>query len=283
MRRIWALAAIAGGFVLSMPSTAHAQDELPPGFDLELAAQFEAELLSILTENGVTDVSVDNLEDLVGEPGDLDLPEGTPLLVAASKEALALANGDIQGDGDSELTGPCMGLTMSFDDKGNMIDMAADFDEAAPPIDMLEFYESDGQTVKAALTASNPYKVHVDGFVVYAGIAGASGDGPRNHSWEITTFGAALDSGGDDNPEGENRNAGGINMGEQLPGPAKVSAKFKIEGTMTADNGFACKGSGYFQTEGGLPIGQIAGGILTVLGGLGVLFNARPARTWRGI
>jgi hypothetical protein len=267
--------------VLSLPNPAHAQDEgLPPEF-VELAEQFKAELLSILTENGVTNVSVDNLDELIGDPGDLDLPPGDPLLVVG-EQAVQLLEGQIDDEGDSQLTGPCMGLTMSFDGDGVMIDMAADFDEDRPPIDMLAFYESNGETVQAALTASNPYKVDVDGFVVYAGVAGGTGGGPQNHVWEITTFGTALDSGGDDNPEGENRNAGGLNLGDQLPAVAKVNALFKIEGEMVADGGFECVGSGYFETTGGAPIAQIAGGLLALLGGLGVLFNARPARTWGG-
>lgn len=281
VRGKWALAAVGCGFVLFLPAAARAQD-LPPGFDADLAAQFEAELRAILTENGVTGVSVDNLDEMIGEPGDLDLPPGEPLLLFASEEALRLAEGKVEGDGDSQLTGPCMGLTMSFDGAGNVIDMAADFDDAAPPIDMLEYYESKGTTVKAALTASNPYKVDVNGFVVYAGIAGGDGDGPRNHTWQITTFGTALDSGGDDNPDGNNRNSGGINMGKQLPPLVKVNALFKIEGDMSAPNGFECVGSGYFETVGADPLAQIVGGVLALLGGLGVLFNARPARTWRG-
>jgi len=267
--------------VLSLPAPAHAQDEeLPPEF-VELVEQFQAELLTMMTENGLTDVSVESLDNLLGEPGDLDLPPGEPILVVG-EDAVRLLEGQVDDEGDSQLTGPCMGITMSFNEDGVMIDMAADFDEDRPPIDMLEFYESSGETVQAALTASNPYKVDVNGFVVYAGIAGGAGDGPRNHTWDITTFGTALDSGGDDNPDGENRNAGGLNLGDQLPAVAKVNALFKIEGQMTADDGFECVGSGYFETTGGTPIAQIAGGVLAILGGLGVLFNARPARTWGG-
>jgi hypothetical protein len=269
---------------MCLPAPAQAQDDgLPPGFDPTLAAEFEQELIAILNENGVTGVSVDNLADLIGQPGDVDLAPGVPLLIAAGEAAARLAvDGDVDGGGDSSLTGPCMGLTMSFDRDGDVIDIAADFDDPSPPIDLLEFYASHGSTVKAALTASNPYKVDVDGFVVYAGAAqDGSGAGPRNHTWEITTFGSTLDSGSDDNADGKNRNVGAIDLGKQLPAPAKVNALFKIEGDLIADNGFACRGSGYLETVGGAPIAQIAGGLLVLIGGLGVLINARPARTWR--
>ena len=100
--------------------------------------------------------------------------------------------------------------------------------------------------------------------------------------WQITSFGNAIDEGGDPNSAGENRNAGGIDLGDQLPGAAKVNALFRISGEMTADGGFACAGTGYFRTTGGTPLAEGAGLALVVLGGLGGVFNARPAKTWSG-
>ena len=225
--RNWLLGTIAGGAVvlsLGFGATAEASDEegtLPADFNEELAEQFRQELLDVLTEGGV-EVDPANLDNLIGEPGDLDAAPGEPVLLQIAGDAATLATEPIEGDGDSSLTGPCMGLAISFDDEANIIDIAGDFSAAAPPIDLLEFYESDRQTVKAAFTADNPYKVHVDGFVAYAGIAGPSGGGPTNHTWAIETFGQALDEGGDDNPDRENRNAGGVNFKDQLPAPAKV-------------------------------------------------------------
>ena len=64
--------------------------------------------------------------------------------------------------------------------------------------------------------------------------------------------------------------------------PAKLNALFRIEGSMIADNGFACDGSGYIATTGGTPVLEVAGGGMVLSGGLGAVFNARPARTWRG-
>ena len=282
--RTWLLGTIAGAALACAGRAGAAQaaegEDLPPGFDLDLAVLFEAELVAILTDGGVA-VDPANLDDLIGEPGDFDAAPGEPVLLAAAGDAAVLALSEV-GGGDSSLTGPCMGLTMSFDDTGALIDMAADFNEAAPPIDLLEYYASGQQNAPRAFTADNPYMVHVDGFVVYAGIAGPPGGGPRNHVWEITTFGQALDEGGDDNPDGENRNAGGISLAEQLPAGAKVSALFKIDGSITADGGFACAGDGYFETVGGTPVLQVAGGVLVLLAGLGAFFNARPARTWNG-
>jgi hypothetical protein len=229
-----------------------------------LAEEFQAELEEMLAEAGI-DGSV---PEIVGEPGDLDLPPGT-LVYAGAVDAVATT--DLPDGGGSELAGPCMGLAMSFGPDGEVIDVAADFDPGAPPVDLMD----GGQ----AFTASNPYQVDVDGFVAYAGMASPA---PIDHEWEIAVQGLNLDSGGDDNPDAEDRNAGTVDLGDDLPAPAKVNALFHIDGEMAAEGGFLCTGSGYIETVGGMPVLGVLGLILLLAGGLGALFNARPARTWKG-
>lgn len=271
VRRTAKLAAglLVGMVILTSSSAGWGQDDggtsdgAPAGDDAALSEDLEAELAALMDEMGISG----DPADLIGEPGDLDLPPGEPvylgLVTAAEDEPLP-------DGGGSKLTGPCMGVALSFDDEGSLIDAAADFDDAAPPVDLID----GGQ----AFTAANAYEVHVDGWVVYAGRADPA---PIDHSWYIKTLGVSLDSGGDDNPDAENRNAGSVDLGGTLPAPAKVNALFYMEGEMTADGGFLCEGSGYWATVGGAPALEGAGLVLLLLGGAGLLFNARPARTWR--
>jgi hypothetical protein len=279
MRTWWFGVLLGAGALLLTGPPGTSAESLPPDFDAELAAEFQDELLGILAAGGI-DIDAAQLDRLLGAPGDLDVDPGTPVLLVIADDAVQVDAEDIPGG--SSLTGPCMGIAISFDDEGQIIDIAADFDPDGPPMDLYEYYESDGYTVEAAFTASNPFRVDVNGFVAYAGVAGAAGDGPRDHTWRITTFGQTIDEGGDDNADGENRNAGGVDLASQLPAAAKVDGLFKISGEMTADDGFACAGSGYFATEGGRPVAQAAGTVLVLLGGLGAFFTARPARTWKG-
>ncbi len=285
LRRVAARSVAVGGAVIAstglVAAPVLAQDTgVPPEFDAELAAEFEAELLGMLGSATGQPVDPSAFADLIGMPGDLDLPPGQLSVTMAGDAVVVVASGEVGGG--SSLTGPCMGIALSFDGDGRLIDAAADFDPDGAPVDMFSYYESGGTDLRAAFTSKNPFEVDVNGFVAYTGVAGAAGDGPRNHSWEITSFGQALDSGGDDNADGKNRNAGTLDLGEQLPAPAKVNALFRIEGSMIADNGFACDGSGYIATTGGAPVLEVAGGVMVLIGGLGAVFNARPARTWRG-
>ena len=107
------------------------------------------------------------------------------------------------------------------------------------------------------------------------------GVGPLNNSWFIKTSGVSLDSGGDANVDGDNRNAGTVDLGEDLP--VKFSATTKINGELTSDNLAPCVGEGNIEFIGnGLtdPVGIAA---MVMLGGglVGLLFNARPAMTYR--
>lgn len=265
MRRVLIGCAVAVVCVGFAAAPAAAQDD---GDDPELAEFLEEALQNALEEAGMS-IS-EGLDSLLGEPGEFDLPAGDFVyegLVQMAEDA------ELPDGGDSSLTGPCQGVAFSFESDGDLIDVAVDFDDEAPPVDLY------GSTGDQAFTASNPFRVDVDGFVVYAGRADPA---PINHDWEIVTLGLSLDSGGDPNSAAENRNAGSVNLGDDLPAIAKVNALFRIEGDMSADGGFECSGAGYFRTQGGLPVLGGAGLVIALLAGVGALFNARPARTWRG-
>jgi hypothetical protein len=207
-----------------------------------------------------------------GDPGQFDLTEASAefgRLVALYDQATEVLD---FGDG-SVLTGPCGGWAYSYDKNGQLLDAAMDVGNGDPPLDIL-----DGGT---AFTADNPFKVDVRGVVEYYGFSPESGDGPRNHKWFIKTSGISLDKGGDPNTGLKNRNAGLVDLANDLP--VKFSAKIKVEGEMTSDNQAMCIGRGHVDFIGnGLtdPVG-LAG--LALLGGglFGLLFNARPAITYK--
>ena len=250
-RRWWQAAIVVSGFALLVPGgPAAAQDDT------------------------LDDDVLEQLRELIpeGEPGEYDLDEADMLyqqLVSLTQESTEVAD---FGDG-SELTGPCGGWAFSYDQDGERIDAAFDAGDDNPPIDLLDGTQ--------AFTSSNPFQVDTRGVVVYFGFAPREGDGPMNHRWEIRTSGISIDSGGDPNSAGENRNAGLVDLDEDLP--VKFSAKVRVEGEMTSDNLPPCMGQGHVEFQGnGLtdPVG-LAG--LALLGGglFGLLFNARPAKTWK--
>jgi hypothetical protein len=222
----------------------------------------------------IDDEALDEIRELIpeGDPGEYDLDEADMLFGQLVELTGLSTEVDDFGSG-STLIGPCGGFAFSFDSDGRRIDAAVDGGDDGPPLDLLE----GGQ----AFTSDNPFRVDTRGVVVYFGFSPRSGDGPMDHRWSIKTSGISLDSGGDPNTSGNNRNAGVVDLAEDLP--VKFSAKVKVEGEMTAENLAPCVGKGHVEFIGnGLtdPVG-LAG--LALLGGglFGILFNARPARTWK--
>lgn len=285
----------------------------------------------MVDENGEDQPDFSSLDMLLGDPGERDLlqlpddemnqvlleaedinnvefedPETGETIFVATPEALeytlgqiARAGGDqglIAGSG-SALEGPCMGQAWSYDSDGQPLDVAFDWNRADPPYS----YEDDGTLVQA-FTADDPFRVDVDGAVIYTGIAGGfeNGTGPWEHDWFIAAnflgfTGSNIDAGGDPNSNYENRNAGAVNFNEDLPQAAKISGLVAANGQMEAPgtgNGtvsgdqnsvrFLCVGSGFAEFEGGIPI-TAPGVALLFLGTVGMLFNARPARTFGGV
>ena len=207
-----------------------------------------------------------------GFPGKYDLTEANEefgRLVELYGESTSVV---AFGDG-SELSGPCGGWAYSYDKNGELLDAAMDAGDGSPPFDIVDGTQ--------AFTAANPFRVDPRGIVQYFGFAPQVGDGPRDHSWFIKTSGISLDKGGDPNPQLKNRNSGLVDLAEDLP--VKFTAEIKVEGEMMSANLATCVGRGHVSVEGnGLtdPVG-LAG--LALLGGgfFGLLFNARPAFTYK--
>ena len=281
-----AVTALVAGLMLALAPRAGAQGDAasciaPDAIDDDMAALFEGELAEFLDlevdlDSGETIATDSDLVELLGFPGKYDLPEGELIVTGVAED---LSDAPCPDGSSSFLEGQCLGMAMSFDDNDQLIDIAADLDFDGAPIDLLE---SEPGNLVQAFTKGNPFRVHVDGFVAYVGKLGEFGQGPLEHMWSITTFGVELDSGGDPNPRGRNRNAGAVDLKEDLPGPAKVNGLFKITAEIDSLNGLACMGGGYFETEGGTPLAEGVGVVMLLGAGLGALFNARPARTWRG-
>lgn len=208
-----------------------------------------------------------------GFPGEYDLTEADEefkQLVVLYGESTAVAD---FGSG-SELTGTCGGFAYSYGEDGVLIDAAMDVGDNDPPVDLFE----GGQ----AFTSSNPFQVDTRGVVTYFGFFPEEGDGPEDHRWYIKTAGISLDEGGDPNPQLKNRNVGIVDLDEDLP--VKFSAIVRVEGEMTTQNIGTCSGEGHVEFIGnGLndPVGWVA---LLLLGGgfFGLLFNSRPALTYKG-
>jgi hypothetical protein len=174
---------------------------------------------------------------------------------------------------DSSLIGPCGGFVYSYDEDGELVDAVMDRGDDAPPVDVLD----GGQ----ALTEDNPFEVDTRGRIVYFGFAPRSGEGPIGQRWSIDVAGIGIENGSDPNENGSNRATGVTDLGEELP--VTFTARTRAEVRMDADNLEPCVGGGYVVVRGdGLtdPVGLAALSLL-VVGLAGIVFNARPARSWR--
>jgi hypothetical protein len=200
------------------------------------------------------------------------------------------------GEKGAVLLGPCGGAVVSYDANGNSIDAAIDLGDGNPPIDIHG---------KPAFTAGNPFQVDSGGLVTYYGFTldspALSMGAFHNHRWEVVIMGVAADQGGDPNPEAKNRNAGLVELFEALP--FQFQAKLKVQGVFVDQWGDAdlpayaagnlgafaghevCFGEGWVQFVGSsYPLFTIPGALASALvlaGFSGVLFNARPALSWR--
>lgn len=202
-------------------------------------------------------------------PGEYDQDAG-----AAEFDRLAGAvTPPTEVSGSSSLTGPCGGFAYSYDGDGVLIDAAMDLGDDGPPIDVFD----GGQ----AFTSDNPFLVDASGQIVYFGFAPRDGDGPQDHTYSLQVAGFTVADGGDPNPNLKNRNAGIIDIGDELP--FSLTLRVQAGGSMQSANLAPCDGEGYVELRGnGLtdPLGLASLGVMG-LGLLGLLFNARPARTWR--
>ena len=185
-------------------------------------------------------------------------------------------------DGDSFLQGQCAGLAVSYGPDGEVLDAAVGIGGAGNGA----LVDVTGDNVgERAFTGSNPFEVRADGQVLYFGRLPYGGsDGARNHIWEITTSAISVDSGGDDNPNGNNANVGVVDLADNIPSIARFTGKFTVQAWLFSENGMFCLGDGTVEFTGPFPLATAAGavGALFALGGVaGLLFNARPSQTFK--
>ncbi|MEM7140369.1 MAG: hypothetical protein AAF548_04990 [Actinomycetota bacterium] len=262
-----------------------------------------------INQEGLEDEDINNFEfeDPLNPGAFIAIAEDEALQHTLNQIQLARTDLGLVGGSGSELTGPCMGMAWSYDSDGQPLDIAWDWDLDGPPVGFRDGDIADGElAVEEAFTSDNPFIVDVDGAVIYTGVAGgvAPGQGPLNHDWFIELkflgfTGTNIDAGGDPNRSGENRNLGAVNLNEDLPAPAKISGLVAVNGQMSApesgtgaDDGtsgavgnntpFFCIGSGFVDFQGGIPL-TAPGVALVFLSTVGMLFNARPAKTFGGV
>ena len=290
------LGVFAVGFVL-WPAIAAAQDDAgdepdPAGIQESLDF-YLADLLTLdFDDDGVPDIfSVDGVlyvsEPPVGDPGEFDLKPGDGIFGTQVSDVLS-EDGYFDSVGDSStLIGDCGGVAMSFDDNGAMIDMAIGVpskEGGGPDGTLVDVMPGASDFGARAFTSGNPFEVHVQGKVVYYGTLPRSGDGAEHHLWYIKTAGISLDAGGDPNPRLKNRNAGLVDLGKEIGSLLQFTGDFDMEAKLTSLNGRSCDATGHIRFVGPFPPFTLVGGIGSFLGAMGIfglLFNSRPAITWR--
>jgi hypothetical protein len=144
------------------------------------------------------------------------------------------------------------------------------------------------------MTKSNPLKVDTRGVLVYFG--SSQPETFHNHRWFLKAVGVFKDHGGDPNQRDKNRNAGSVDFGSLLPFP--FTALVEASGAWVDGWGATelpemeagsyptpnCVGHGWVKFVGPSPFLTPPGILATLLvaaGFTGVLFNARPALSWK--
>jgi len=273
------------------PALAQEEDAVDPESILATLDVYVVELFSVdLDGDGVPDITDsdgDGVPEIPeGEPGERDITPSDPSFLEPVTGALAEIGLDQVANqgGDSKLLFDCSGMAMSFDDDGNMKDWAVGVgsnDGGGPNGQLVDVF-GEGQVGSRAFTKDNPFQVYDR--VVYFGRLPSEGEGPLEHNWTISTAGVSLDSGGDPNPNGKNRNAGEVNLGDEVPSVLQPSGIFPVKGELTSENGLACTAEGWVEFAGGNPLLSVGSGVAAAVGGIGLiglLFNARPATTWK--
>lgn len=270
------------GFTVDMTGLA-SDDELEAFW-----SGLDAELVIGALSQGAPDTDGDGLPD-EGEPGKYDLRPAETFFSGLFTEnvgdsvAASGQTAEVDIGGDSSLQGQCAGVAVSYSGDDEVLDAAYGIGGSGSGLLVDAF---GGGANERAFTKGNPFQVEADGYVIYYGyLPFTGGDGPREHRWEITTAGISLDKGGDPNAQLENRNAGVADLGGNIPAAARFTGVFGIEGQLFSQNGLYCLAEGWVEFGGPFPLLTAPGAIASVfLGGglLGLIFNSRPAYTWRG-
>ena len=216
----------------------------------------------------------------------------------------------------SQMKGPCGGLAISYDAAGNSIDAVVDAGDDDPAIDVFSgeqaFTRDNPMKIDSSgFVAYFGFTKETTKMSTEGKLAGVNyGDGAKafhDHRWEVVILDVSADDGGDPNPTDHNRNAAVVNLGEILP--IKFRAHLKARGGMidlfskslegpnplpslTADTVKAtaagreyCFGEGWVEFVGDdFPLFTIPGLLglaFAAVGFSGVVFNARPVKSWR--
>jgi len=197
----------------------------------------------------------------------------------------AVGSGYASGDDGSALTGPCKGVVISYDAEGMSVDAMFD---AGGPQPLMDIYG------RQKMTKSNPLDVDTRGVLVYYG--SSQPETFHDHRWFIEAAGVFKDDGGDPNPRDKNRNAGSVDFGDLLP--FSFTALVEARGAWVDNWGPTelpemaadayptpnCVGHGWVKFVGPSPFLTPPGILalaLVAAGFTGVLFNARPALSWK--
>lgn len=279
-------------------------------------AQEQAQIdISGFVPDNFVDLNGDGVPDLgeleEGQPGIWDDTVGAQTQEQFFARVQTIDQFDMS-DENSILLGPCGGVAISYDSQGLSIDAVIDYGDDNPPVDVY--------TADQAFTGGNPFKVDTTGTVAYFGFTleegtnlSTQGNQPgidyggqqafHDHQWTIYVAEVSTDYGGDPNGFDKNRNAGLLELGEELPFPFR--AKLKANGAIIdlwgpdrlpefdkdsieslAAGREYCYGEGWVEAVGDdFPLFTAAGALATALavaGFAGIIFNARPAQSWRG-
>lgn len=256
-----------------------------------VVAQYLAELEGLdLDDDGLADIGDPDGDGfpnvLEGEPGERDITPGNPAAAAQVAEQLDAIGLDlvITLDEGSDLLGDCSGMAMSFNTDGELEDWAVGVgsnDGGGGTGQLVDVY-GEGEVGTRAFTQDNPFKV--GDRVIYFGRLPTDGEGPLEHNWAISTAGISLDSGGDPNEGGKNRNAGEVNLGDILHESLRPAGIFPVKGELTSENGLTCVAEGWVEFQHANPLLTAPSAVAAAIGGFGLaglLFNSRPARTWK--
>jgi len=302
---------VAGVVLMMVAGPALAQDDQEPPIDIY-------DFINLDSVAQWADRNDDGIPDIPLEGPEGDVPEGIAGIwddaIGATTpeeflERVDLGEGFDLEDTGATLVGPCGGLVIAYGADGNSIDAVVDFGDDRPPVDL---------NGNPAFTSGNPFKVDSGGTLAYFGFTrdndlslagnvldpdayGEPNQAFHDHKWEVVVMGISFDRGGDPNQRDKNRNAGISELGELLPFEFRV--KVKAKGVMVdlwapqdlpdydrddVATTFAgheyCFGEGWVEFVGeGYPVYTAAalGAALAAAGFAGLLFNARPALSWR--
>lgn len=314
MGRLWRAALVAGVILATTAGPAFAADG-EPAVDIN---DFLPSDIGDWDGDNVPDIFEDTNGD--GIPDIPDGIHGIwDDVVGAKTEEEFIAEVDVPetfdfDDDASSLMGPCGGLAISYTSDGESIDAAVDAGDDSPAVDVLTGEQAFTKSNPFKLSSTG--LVAYWGFTPDIPTLSLAGQIPdvdygadqrsfHDHRWEIVILEVSADDGGDPNQNDHNRNAAVVDVGDilQLEFRAKLKArggiidlfgpKPKPLPSLTADTihdtaagNEYCFGEGWVEFIGPdtFELFTVPGALATALAALGfsgVLFNARPVKSWR--